>query len=139
MDKALTAPCAACHGSNGQSLNPAWPHLAGQQTDYLKKQLMDLKTGQTRHADPAMMPFILHLTAEDITNLADFYAKQPRPPGSHHLRRKNPEGEALYRFGNPNKNILACIACHGDDAKGNGLPGFPALRGSTNRVYYAST
>ncbi|MCH9756139.1 MAG: c-type cytochrome [Gammaproteobacteria bacterium] len=129
VGKAVSAPCAACHGQNGQSLNPAWPHLAGQQTDYLKKQLMDLKAGKTRHADAAMLPFILHLTNEDITNLAHFYANQPRPAGSHHLRRKNQQGEALYRFGNPHKNILACIACHGEDAKGNGLPGFPALRG----------
>ena len=127
--QAISAPCAACHGSNGQSLNPAWPHLAGQQTDYLKKQLIDLKTGKTRHADEAMLPFILHLTPEDITNLAAFYAKQPRPPGSHHLRRKNQTGETLYQLGNPKKNILPCIACHGGDAKGNGLPGFPALRG----------
>jgi cytochrome c553 len=129
VSQALSAPCAACHGSNGQSLNPAWPHLAGQQTDYLKKQLLDLKTGETRHADDAMLPFILNLTPEDINNLADFYAKQPRPTGSHHLRRKNQQGEALYRSGNPDKNILACTACHGADAKGNGLPGFPALRG----------
>ncbi|MDF1645625.1 MAG: c-type cytochrome [Legionellaceae bacterium] len=129
VDKAVSAPCATCHGANGQSLNPAWPHLAGQQTDYLKKQLFDLKAGKTRHADPAMIPFLLQLSSEDITNLAHFYAKQPRPAGSHHLRRKNQKGEALYRFGNPSKNILACVACHGNDAKGNGLPGFPALRG----------
>ena len=129
VDKAISAPCAACHGQKGQSLNPAWPHLAGQQTDYLKKQLHDLKTGQTRHADSAMLPFILNLTDEDIANLANFYAKQPRPPGSHHLRRKNQQGEALYQLGNPDKHILACSACHGADGKGNGLPGFPALRG----------
>ncbi len=129
VNQALKAPCAACHGDNGQSLNPAWPHLAGQQTDYLKKQLFDLKAGKTRHADPAMLPFIVQLTEEDITNLADFYAKQTPPAGSHHLRRKNQAGEALYRFGNPDKNILACIACHGHDAKGNRLPGFPSLRG----------
>ncbi len=129
VDKAVSAPCAACHGQNGQSLNPLWPHLAGQDTHYLKKQLQDLKTGKTRHADPAMLPFILHLTDEDISNLANFYAKQPRPPGSHHLRRKNQDGEALYHSGNPSKSILACTACHGADAKGNGLPGFPALRG----------
>jgi cytochrome c553 len=129
VNQALSKPCAVCHGSNGQSLNPAWPHLAGQQSDYLKKQLIDLKTGETRHADDAMRPFILNLTSEDISNLADFYAKQPRPTGSHHLRRKNQQGETLYRYGNPDKDILPCIACHGADAKGNGLPGFPALRG----------
>jgi cytochrome c553 len=129
VHQAISSPCATCHGPNGQSLNPAWPHLAGQQTDYLKKQLLDLKTGKNRHADEAMLPFILNLTSEDIRNLADFYSKQPRPTGSHHFRRKNKQGEILYRSGNPDKNILPCVACHGIDAKGNGLPGFPALRG----------
>ena len=127
--QALTKPCAACHGTNGQSLNPAWPHLAGQQTDYLKKQLLDLQANKTRHADEAMLPFILNLTSDEITQLAAFYAKQPRPAGSHHLRKKNALGEEIYQFGNPKKQILACVTCHGSDAKGSGIPGFPALRG----------
>lgn len=129
VEQAITSPCAACHGSNGQSLNPAWPHLAGQNATYLKKQLLDLKAGEKRHADPAMAPFILNLTLEDITNLAEFYASKPRPPGSHRFRSKNSLGEELYRVGNLEKHILPCITCHGEGAKGNEAAGFPSLRG----------
>ena len=33
--KAKADACAACHGADGVSSNPAWPSLAGQQKDYL--------------------------------------------------------------------------------------------------------
>ena len=34
--------CIACHGPNGNSLNPIWPKLAGQGEYYMVKQLADL-------------------------------------------------------------------------------------------------
>ena len=129
VGQATTTPCAICHGQDGRSLNPAWPNLAGQHPDYLKKQLHDLKNGKSRHVDDAMAPFISQLTDEDIQNIAAFYAKKPRPPGTHRLRRKNIRGEALYHQGDPKQHILACVTCHGVNAKGNGLPGFPSLTG----------
>ena len=33
--KAKSAPCAACHGADGNSVNPAWPKLAGQGAPYI--------------------------------------------------------------------------------------------------------
>jgi len=129
VGQASTAPCASCHGQNGQSLNPAWPHLAGQHADYLEKQLHDLKRDESRHIDDAMAPFVAQLTDEDIQNIAAFYAKKPLPPGTHRLRHKNTRGEELYLQGDPTQHILACVTCHGVSAKGNGLPGFPSLAG----------
>jgi cytochrome c553 len=129
VGRATTAPCATCHGQDGRSLNPAWPNLAGQHADYLVKQLYDLKLDTSRHVDHAMAPFISQLTDEDIQNIADFYAQKPLPPGTHRLRRKNTRGEELYRQGDANKHILACVTCHGVSAKGNGMPGFPSLAG----------
>lgn len=128
-EKSLVRPCAACHGYDGRSMNPAWPHLAGQQADYLSKQIMDLKLGKTRHVDPGMAPFIANLTDEDIETLAAYYASKPKPYGSHKLRAKRPLGEALYHEGSPKRHILACVSCHGYKASGNGLPGFPSLKG----------
>ena len=43
--KAKSAICGACHGATGTSVNPMWPHLAGQQAAYLVKQLKDFKSG----------------------------------------------------------------------------------------------
>src|ERR1700693_655902 len=33
--KAKAAVCAACHGNDGNSLNPEWPSLAGQHETYI--------------------------------------------------------------------------------------------------------
>ncbi|NCT57572.1 MAG: cytochrome c4 [Legionella sp.] len=129
VGRAITAPCATCHGQDGRSLNPAWPNLAGQHTDYLIKQIQDLKRNDARHVDEAMAPFIQELTDEDIQNIADFYAKKPLPPGTHRLRRKNTRGETLYRQGDAKQHIMACATCHGVNGKGHGLPGFPSLAG----------
>jgi len=124
-----TKPCAACHGQDGRSLNPAWPNLAGQRADYLDKQLHDLKQNQSRQVDDAMAPFIRELTDEDIQNIAAFYAKKPLPSGTHRLRKKNIRGEELYRQGDAKQHIMACATCHGANATGNGMPGFPSLAG----------
>lgn len=35
--------CSLCHGLTGESVSPLFPKLAGQQKDYLKQQLTDLK------------------------------------------------------------------------------------------------
>ena len=37
--KAKSASCTACHGADGNSLNPEWPKLAGQHENYLLKQM----------------------------------------------------------------------------------------------------
>jgi cytochrome c553 len=118
--------CAACHGQTGISTNPAWPSLAGQHADYLVKQLQDFK-GKTRYS-PIMTPLVANLSEQDMADLAVFYAKQPLPEGKtpkKYLQR----GEQLYRGGDFNKHITACIACHGPRGTGNAQAGFPALSG----------
>ena len=43
--KTATASCAACHGAQGVSVNPAWPSLAGQDAQYLADALKAYKHG----------------------------------------------------------------------------------------------
>ncbi len=122
-----SAVCAACHGAKGVSTNSAWPSLAGQHAGYFVKQLRDFKQGATRNA-PVMISFVAGLTAQDMGDLAAFYAALPLPEGStpkQYLIR----GEQLYRGGDYGKHITACIACHGPKGTGNGQAGFPVLSG----------
>jgi hypothetical protein len=42
--QAKAAPCVACHGVNGNSVNPEWPNLAGQHESYIKRQLAAFKS-----------------------------------------------------------------------------------------------
>jgi cytochrome c553 len=70
--KAKSGVCAGCHGPDGVSVNPLWPNLAGQNAEYLVKQMKDYRDG--RRTDPVMAPMAQGLTDEDIENLAAYYA-----------------------------------------------------------------
>ena len=129
--QAKSATCAACHGPFGVSSNPLWPNLAGQHAAYLIKQLQDFKTGGLRHAD-LMTPFAASLDEKDRADLALFYAKQ-QPTVSKTMKKREARGEQLYRVGDIEKKITACIACHGPAGTGNEEAGFPALTGQHAR------
>ena len=73
--KAKAAMCAGCHGAAGISAMGAWPNLAGQQADYLAKQLKDFKSGARK--DPTMEPISSGLSDDDINNLAAYYSSLP--------------------------------------------------------------
>lgn len=67
--------CQACHGLDGNSTVPDYPRLGGQYPDYLAKALRDYKSGARKN--PIMTGFAAALTAQDIDNLAAYYASQP--------------------------------------------------------------
>ena len=70
--KAKAAVCIACHGPEGISSNPLWPNLAGQQDQYLIKQMKDFRDG--KREDPVMTPMAMGLSDEDIANLAAYFS-----------------------------------------------------------------
>lgn len=76
--KEKAAVCAACHGTDGISLNDLWPNLAGQKEGYLKKQITAFRAG-TRQ-DPNMQPMVANLTDADIDNLAAYFSSLPAKP-----------------------------------------------------------
>ena len=69
--KAKSAVCVACHGPQGISSNTQWPNLAGQQEQYLIKQLQAFRDGDRQ--DPLMTPMASGLSDADIANLAAWY------------------------------------------------------------------
>jgi cytochrome c553 len=71
FDKA--APCAACHGENGISMNPAWPTLAGQHEEYLLHALKSYRDG-TR-GDTVMAAQAALLAEEDLAKLARYFSR----------------------------------------------------------------
>jgi len=66
--------CAACHGATGVSVSDAIPNLAGQKTVYLENQLKALKDGSRKA--PVMNAIASQLSADDIANVAAFFASQ---------------------------------------------------------------
>ena len=81
----LSASCAACHGTNGNSVGGT-PVLAGLDRAHFITQMMAFRTGE--RSSTVMHRHAKGLTQEEISDLADFFAMQPReamrmPPASH--------------------------------------------------------
>ena len=131
---AKAALCVACHGPAGNSANPEWPKLAGQHAKYTAKQIRDFMAGATR-SNELMAPMIAGLSDEDIEDISAYYAIQ-RSSGGFASEEMHALGERIYRGGNAESGVPACIACHGPRGGGNGPAGFPALAGQ-HAVYTA--
>ncbi len=124
--KTKSATCTACHGADGNSVNPEWPSLAGQNASYIVKTLQAFKDG-TR-SNPLMTAQAMMLSDEDMADLAAYYQAQ-KPTGRTADPKLAPLGERLYRGGNAESNLTACIGCHGPAGRGNLPAGYPALAG----------
>lgn len=121
-----SAVCAGCHGADGNSVNPAWPKLAGQHPDYIVKQLKAFKSGARQ--DPVMAPMAMPLSDQDMEDLAAYFSAQPIQGGEADAA-KVALGETLYRGGNSASGVSACAACHAPNGVGNPAANFPALAG----------
>ena len=124
--------CAACHGADGNSTDPAYPKLAGQGAFYLYEQLRNFKAQGHRRASGVMGAMAVDLTNEDMRNLAAYFSQQvlkPTAPASESVDEKLlSRGETIYRRGIAARRLPACASCHG--TKGAGLPPeFPRLGG----------
>jgi len=71
----VEAVCSACHGLNGISVTDAIPNLAGQKVAYLEAQLKALKDGARK--SQIMGPMAAQLNADDIANVAAYFASLP--------------------------------------------------------------
>jgi len=124
--QAKSAICAACHGADGNSAVPNWPKLAGQHEQYLNRQATLIKSGA--RPVPEMMGITPGLNDQDILDLSAYFAAQERSAGvaddSMVLL-----GERIYRAGNADSGVPACMACHGPAGEGNPVAGYPALAG----------
>jgi cytochrome c553 len=123
--EAKAALCAACHGPNGNSVNPEWPRLAGQSAVYISEQLRLFRSGVRNN--PIMKPLAESLSDQDISDLAVYYQAQT-PSGLEADPSYWKAGEALYVSGDAERGVPACVACHGPVGRGNLAAGYPALR-----------
>jgi len=121
-----SAICAACHGTDGNSVNPTWPRLAGQHVEYTVKQLHDFRDKHRENAQ--MSPMAAPLSDADIDDLAAYFSSQASSGGVAHPEHLE-LGSKIYRAGNPRTGLPACMACHGPSGSGNGAAGYPALAG----------
>lgn len=129
--KQKAATCAACHGAEGNKPLPLHPKLAGQNADYLYKQLKEFKLGMTSGGqegrnNPVMGGMAMPLSDQDMKDISAYFASLHMEEGS------TPEevvevGEKLYKAGDAERGIPSCAACHGPRGNGTSLAGFPKI------------
>lgn len=110
----MVAQCNSCHGTNGNSLKPSVPTLAGQDVVYLISAINAYASGKRKHSD--MQNAVKELSAADIKNITTYYAKQP------------PLALETRTLLSPKMLSLKCDRCHGKNGFSND-PAIPRIAG----------
>lgn len=100
----LGAACAHCHGTDGNSSSGAYPNIAGQNKEYITKQIRLFKEGKRKNSQ--MSPMVGILTDENMVDLGEFYSSQQLKRGSFQPDPK------LAAEGKKIAEERQCAACH---------------------------
>ena len=125
--------CVTCHGQSGAGTTDGrFPRIAGKPATYLYNQLVAFRDGTRQY--PPMNYLVAYLPDAYLQEMAAHYAKQ-RPPFTAHEAPKEDaatlaRGAVLATAGDANRQVPACIACHGRALTGMepGIPGLAGLR-----------
>lgn len=121
--------CSTCHGTSGQSSNVDFPKLAGQNADYLVRQMFNFKSHARKSEE--MDKQMADLSGNDIEAVAHYYSLQQLVPVPKQDAELNDAGRMIYMLGGPERGISACAVCHGPRARGGKL--LPRLAGQHAR------
>lgn len=127
--KAQATACAACHGADGASpIAPSYPWLAGQNEQYLLRQLKMIQSNERQIA--LMTGQLTGKSEQDLADLAAYYASLPDKVVPTEASDETLElASGIYRGGILAKGVAACTSCHAPSGNGNVLAGFPAIGG----------
>jgi cytochrome c553 len=121
--------CGTCHGTRGNSVQPKFPRLAGQNANYLAAQLKNFR-GQTR-GDPDAIGYMWgmagQLSDDTIDALAKYYSGQSASSAQPRDSAEIARGKQIYEHGVESEGVPACATCHGPNA--HGIADFPRLAG----------
>ena len=123
--QAKSAACVACHGVDGNSVDPSFAKIAGQHAEYSFRHLHMFKSGERENAIMAAQAGLL--TAQDMSDVAAYFATQKIRAGitDESLVAR---GQALYR-GGASVGVPSCMGCHGPNGRGNPASKYPAIAG----------
>jgi cytochrome c553 len=125
----LAKRCDHCHGSEGFSPIAATPNLAGIDKLAIWKQLEDFRTH--KRLSHAMDPIAESLSARDEADVVAYLSKLPvftDPQDNRIFPQARPEpahasvASRLVSFGDGERGIPPCQACHGPVAYRPGVP-----------------
>ena len=119
--KIIGGSCFLCHGAEGESASEVFPRLAGQNAEYIAKQLENFKSGKRKSS--AMAPMVAELSPVDMAALGRFYGSRPPHKEAPKDAPLAAVGQYIYSQGNRFSGVPACASCHGPDGAGsNALP-----------------
>jgi len=115
--------CFLCHGAQGESTSEVFPRLAGQNAEYIAKQLEAFKSGQRQST--AMVDMVSRLTPDEMLALGRYYEKMRLPAEEAKDPQLAAMGRYIYHAGNKFSGVPACASCHG--VAGEGAAHLPRL------------
>ena len=119
--KIIGGSCFLCHGAEGESASEVFPRLAGQNAEYIAKQLENFKSGKRKSS--AMANMVTDLSPEDMAALGQFYASRPAHKEAAKDTQLAAVGQYIYHQGNKFSGVPSCASCHGPEGAGsNALP-----------------
>ena len=120
--------CAACHGAQGNSTNPAVPSLAGQPKQFITTQLVMFREGNRK--DPQMSAIAAGMANAEINDYGTYFTAQvPIPPAASGM------DPARVAASQRLSDQYHCVSCHGAALKGQ--QHIPRLAGQQS-VYLAA-
>ena len=127
VSEPLYAPCASCHGSEGEGNQKLGaPRLAGQHTWYLERQLRNWRDGiRGTHSEDLfgiqMRPMAMTLIKDsDLKKVVSFIGTFRGVPSKSTIQGNSDSGKTSY---------ATCIACHGEQGEGNKALNSPKIAG----------
>lgn len=109
--------CFLCHGATGDSSSPLYPKLAGQNSEYMLKQLRNFKRGERESSD--MRKVVADMDENDMQSVAFFFSRQQPSRGNSAYAEMRALGEKLFSQGDRARGLKPCRECHGDNGAGS--------------------
>lgn len=70
--------CQECHGSRGEGdALRFYPRVSGQHYRYLRRELIDIRDGERRNANPRMVKVVRQMSDAELDALADYMSRLP--------------------------------------------------------------
>jgi len=126
--KTKAAACAGCHGADGNSMVATFPKLAGQNENYIVRELNAFKTSKGR-SNPLMLGMAAPLSETDMADLGAYFQTQKIKSAAPYDASKLAMGSEIYNGGVLADDVPACKACHSPTGSGNPGEGYPQLKG----------
>jgi len=128
-----SALCQGCHGGTGNSEDATFPRLAGQYASYIAKQINDFQHGVRANNETMAGMAATVASRQDAFDIGSYFQSQkmvdkPLVDVDKDLAAR---GERIFYNGIPEKNLYACVNCHGERGKGKGpvISDFPIIGG----------